>query len=105
MNCKNPGMPIEISVLANAVHYRMQRVFIAAHQRKYRLIVYNDDRVVTDIRYPSAKSARIAFLKLWGFRREDSGAGCYWSGFKAPEEMEKWLSNFKELDMTTGWDR
>ncbi len=91
----NEEKRLKISILTNSLHYLLSRVFIFKEKGQYRLIVFNLGELLTDASYKTAKGARIAFLKLWSYRREIENAKPKWSHFYQPDV--KWLQ--KNLDL------
>jgi hypothetical protein len=90
---KEEKMPMpKVSILTNSVHYSLFRVFIFEDKGQFRLIVFNQGKLLTDAIYKTARGARIAFLKLWGFQREADNVTAKWSHFYTPEKywLETW---------------
>ena len=82
----------KVSVLTNSVHYSLFRVFIFEEKGQFRLIVFKQGKLLTDAIYKTARGARIAFLKVWGFRRETESVTAKWSHFYTPEK--EWLETW-----------
>ena len=83
---------LKVSILTNAVHYSLFRVYIFEDKGKFRLIVFNRGKLLTDEIYKTARAARIAFLKLWGFQRETEKVNAKWTHFHSPEK--NWLKTW-----------
>jgi hypothetical protein len=83
---------LKVSILMNSVHYLLSRVFIFKEKGQYRLIVFNQGKLLTDAKYKTAKGARIAFLKLWWYRKERENVMPKWTHFYTPEKnwFETW---------------
>jgi len=82
--------PVEISRLYNSYMYRLTEVFIVKQGDTYRLVVIDKKDIICDETYKSAKGARIAFLKLNGYKLiEGSTANALWSKFVQPDY--KWI--------------
>lgn len=87
-NSKMPGATV-ISTLLNPMHFLIQRVYIAREKENFRLIVFHHGRLLMDEQYSSVESAKLAFLKFWGYRAVSGGVYPEWSHFYNPEK--KWL--------------
>ena len=83
---------LKVSILTNAVHYSLSRVFIFKEKDQFRLIVYNLGEILTNKSYKTAKGVRIAFLKLWSYRRGTENVLPNWTHFYTPEKdwLETW---------------
>ena len=89
--------PVKVSLLINSIYYFIESVFIMAVKDGYRLVVMHRGRLLTDRTYKSVKGARIAFLKLYGYKAWREGARAEWSIFYPPEPQ--WLNKkFQGLD-------
>jgi hypothetical protein len=84
--------PPKVSILTNSVHYLLSRVFIFKENGQFRLIVFNQGKLLTDVIYKTANSARSAFLKQWGYKCEAENVTAKWSHFYTPEKnwLETW---------------
>lgn len=88
---------IKISLLLNSIYYFIESVFIMAVKEGYRLVVMHRGRLLTDQTYKTVKGARIAFLKLYGYKAWREGARAEWSIFYPPEPQ--WLNEkFQGID-------
>lgn len=74
-----------ISVLTNSVCYFMESVLIAAEGGEYRLLAIHQGKLYTDERYRTARGAKIAFIKLWGYRAWQEDIQAIWSHFYPPD--------------------
>jgi len=83
---------LKVSILTNSVHYLLSRVFICKEKVQYRLIVFNQGKLLTDATYKTARGARIAFLKRWWYRGDKENAKPKWTHFYTPEKnwLETW---------------
>ncbi|MCP4147996.1 MAG: hypothetical protein GY757_09635 [bacterium] len=57
-----------ISVLCNSNHYFLERAIIIEDTDGYRLIVMAKGRFFINEKYQTGKGARIAFLKIYGYK-------------------------------------
>ncbi|MCP4213701.1 MAG: hypothetical protein GY765_03545 [bacterium] len=105
MDIKGGTMDINISILITSIYFQLDRVFILNCREKYRLIVYHRGRMLTDVFYKSAKGARIAFLKEYGYKLDDATRlvlesqkqqPVRWTHFY-PLDSTKWLERFQGL--------
>ncbi len=83
--------PINISLLINSIYYFIESVFIMVVKEGYRLVVIHHGRLLTDEIYKTARGARVAFLKRFGYKAWREGVKAEWSLFYAPES--RWLDN------------
>jgi len=71
-----------ISVLINAVHYFLSRVFIVKDsERSYRLVVMIRGKVCVDKSYDSIRGAKIAFTKFYRHQALNSQTLPIWTSF------------------------
>jgi hypothetical protein len=91
LQVKAEEMP-KVSILINSVHFSLFRVFIFEDKGQFRLLVFNQGKLLTDAIYKTARGARIAFLKIWGFQKETENVHAKWSHFYTPEKdwLETW---------------
>lgn len=75
-----------ISILTNSVCYFMETVLIAMEDGEYRLLAIHQGKLYTDHKYKTARGARIAFLKLWGYRAWQEDIQAIWSHFYPPDK-------------------
>jgi hypothetical protein len=83
---------LKVSILINSVHYLLGKVFIVEDKRQFRLIVFNEGKLLTDMTYKTVKGARIAFLKFWGYKKAIKNINPIWSHFYPPDKywLETW---------------
>jgi hypothetical protein len=92
--CQDEETKTKISRLINSIYYFIEFVFIIAENEGYRLVVIHQGELLTNQIYKTAKGARIAFLKFWGYRAWKEGVKPKWSIFYPPDA--KWLKKIKE---------
>ena len=82
----------KVSILINSSHYLLCRVFIVEDKRQFRLIVFSQGKLLTDMTYKTVKGARIAFLKLWAYKKVIESVNPKWSHFYPPDKywLETW---------------
>lgn len=89
--------PVKVSLLINSIYYFIESVFITSVKDGYRLVVMHQGRLLTDRTYKTVKGARIAFLKLYGYKAWREGTKAEWSVFYPPESQ--WLNEkFQGID-------
>jgi hypothetical protein len=85
-----------ISMLTNAVYFFIQRALIIIGDRDYRLVVFGkSDHILADKRYATARGARIAFMKRFGYKYFEGKPRAEWS-FTYPPDTD-WL---EEIEMS-----
>jgi hypothetical protein len=80
---------LKVSILTNSEPYLLFRVFIFKEKGQYRLIVFNQGRLLTDVTYKTARGARNAFSRFWGSKKEKDNVRPEWTHFYTPKK--KWL--------------
>ncbi len=82
----------KVSILINSVHYLLGKVFIVEDKRQFRLIVFSQGKLLTDMTYKTVKGARIAFLKFWAYKKVIDNINPKWSHFYPPDKywLETW---------------
>jgi len=80
---------LKIMFLINSINYFLESVFIIIERHSYRLVVINDDHILTDRRYRTLKGARIAFSKFYCERRWEKKIPARWSHAYPPNPT--WL--------------
>ena len=82
----------KVSVLTNSSNYLVSKVFIFKEKGQFRLIVFNQGKLLADGTYTTARGARNAFSKFWGFKKEKGDVRPEWTHFYTPEKnwLETW---------------
>jgi hypothetical protein len=83
-----------ISMLTNAIYFFIQRALIIIGDQDYRLIVFGKDKdILVDKRYATARGARIAFMKRFGYKYFEGKPRAEWS-FAYPPDTD-WLEGIE----------
>lgn len=86
-----------ISLLTNGVYYFIETVFLLETVEGYRLIAIHGGKLLIDETYKTAKGARIAFLKFYGYKAWEEGVKPFWTPFYPPEENVGPLKTFDDI--------
>ncbi len=88
----SPGREdVTVSILAGSVYYFLDFVFVLAQKERYRLVVIHNNELLTYKIYNSARGARIAFNRFYGYKACEGKVNTDWSAFypPAPEWQKK----------------
>jgi len=77
--------PVKISLLSNSVSFSFKHVFIMETAGAYRLIVIHQGKIKSDETYKTPKGAKIAFLKVFGYKAFEGGQKPQWTPFVKPD--------------------
>ncbi len=82
----------KVSILTNSANYLVSKVFIFKEKKQFRLIVFNQEKLLADATYKTAKEARNAFSRFWGYKKEKENVKPEWTHFYTPEKnwIETW---------------
>lgn len=91
--------PVKISLLINSPHYLIQSVFIMKDPSisGYTLAVIHQDKAWTIKNYKTVKGARIAFVKLYGYKAWREDVKPEWSIWYPP--VHDWLEEKLNAEM------
>jgi len=83
---------LKVAILINSTHYLLSRVFIFKEKRQFRLIVFNQGKVLVDATYKTARGAKNAFSKFWESQKDKDNVRLKWTHFYTPDEnwLETW---------------
>ncbi len=81
--------PLEVSVLLNSVLYFIESVMVVRHHGRYRLLAIHRGQVMADSTYDSSKGAKIAFLRIFGYKAWNESLTPDWTAFYSPDQ--KWI--------------
>ena len=74
----------EISSLINKVEYYLNCVYISVEKFGYRLVVIHNRKVLTHRCYPTSRSAKIAFAKMYNRKSWKKSVKPKWSNWYFP---------------------
>jgi hypothetical protein len=81
---------VTMSVLLSALYFFLSTVIVIKSNNQYRLVVIHGKHLLVDVTYSTLRGARIAFQRLFGYKRIESEENKdEWSHFYPPDE--KWL--------------
>lgn len=75
----------EISVLTNAVYWFLEDVFIIKADEGFILAVIHQKKMLLFKPYKTVKGARIAFLKIYGYKACREKVKAEWTPFYLPD--------------------
>jgi len=90
--------PVTVSLLINSVYYFIESVLILETTEGFRLLAIHQNKLIADETYKTAKSARIAFMKLFNYKAYTEGVKAQWTPFYAPEEGWETLKILENQD-------
>lgn len=92
----------EISLLKNNVEYYLHDVFIMVKEYGYQLVVIHAKQVRTNRLYPTLRTAKVAFARMYNRKSWKKGVKPRWSPLYKPQL--EWLDDrIKILEDTAEW--